>query len=86
MKLRDEAIARKTHELHVGARQLERISRHEPWVSWYAGIARRSLAIIDPIDCDCTLTSRDVDELARKASNGDEDALAEFTRRESIAA
>ena len=30
---------------------------------------------------DCTLTSCDREELRRRASNGDEDAFAELTRR-----
>lgn len=35
---------------------------------------------------DCALTSRDREDLRRRASGGDEDAYAELTRRELIAA
>jgi len=71
--LRDRAIVRKAEELHDEARQLERISRHQPRVSQRASEARRILA-------DCTLTTRSVDELRRQGTE-DDDALAELTRR-----
>lgn len=35
---------------------------------------------------DCALTSRDKEELRRRGTSGDEDAFAELTRREPIAA
>lgn len=35
---------------------------------------------------DCALTSRDKEELRRRGTSGDEDAFAELTRRELIAA
>jgi len=82
--LRDKAIARKARELREGAGQLERISRHQPRVSALAGEARRSLAAaelqVEP-GANCTLTSRDREDLRRLASDGDEDAFAELTRR-----
>jgi hypothetical protein len=90
-RLRDKAIARKAAKLRDEARQLERISQHQPRVSRLAGDARRSLAAAELQAApggvvDCALTSRDLGELTRRASSGDEDALAELTRREPVAA
>jgi hypothetical protein len=87
--LRDNAIAGKTRELHREARRLERISRHQPRVSQLVGEARRNLAAaelqVEP-GANCTLTARDKEDLQRLASSGDEDAFAELTRREVVAA
>ena len=88
-RLRDKAIARKAHQLRREAHQLEQISRHQPRVSQLVGEARRSLAAVelqlDP-GADCTFTSRDREDLQRLAFGGNEDAFAELTRREPVAA
>lgn len=84
-RLRDKAIARKARELHREARQLERISRHRPRVSGLIGEAAKEL-LAEARAADCTLTSRDKEDLRRLASSGDEDAFAELTRREPVAA
>jgi hypothetical protein len=87
--LRDKAINRQTEQLHRDARQLERISRNQPRVSQLVTEARRNLAAaelqLEPAP-DCSLTSRDAGELHRRASSGDEAALAEWCRREPVAA
>lgn len=93
--LRDEAINRKADELAEEARHLERISRDHPLIAAHAGIAKgaarraQELAeefIDEEVHADCTLTSRGPDELRRRASSGDEDALAESCRRQALPA
>lgn len=87
--LRDKAIERKARQLHREAGQLERISRHQPRVSQLVGEARRSLVAAESQanpGADCTLTSRSREDLRRLALSGDEDAFAELTRREPVAA
>lgn len=79
-QLRDKAIVRKTRELHREARQLERISRHRPRVSSLIGEAAKEL-LTETRAVDCSLTSRDKEELRRRASDGDKAAFAELTRR-----
>lgn len=49
-------------------------------------VATGFLSELQEADVDCTLTTRDQEDLRRRASSGDEDAFAELMRREPVAA
>lgn len=90
--LRDKAIHRKAGELAEDAQHLERLSRDHPLVAANAGVAkdaaRRAEQLAEEqveVHTDLSLTSRDDDELRRRAIT-DEDAVAEICRREAVPA
>jgi len=90
-RLRHTGAQKQAAEIRESTIHLRRQMRHDQRFQQIAGRAidqlglleHRSAEIVAAEDAvDCSLTSRDLDELRRRATNGDEAALAEWCRRE----
>lgn len=94
-RLRHIGAQRKAGKLRSETEQLQRTMRHDNRFQKVAGLAaialgdleRRAAEIVVTEDAtDCTLTSRDPEELRRLAADGNTDALSELNRRLAIPA
>lgn len=94
-RLRYISAQRKAGKLRSEAEQLQRTMRHDRRfqriadraVGELTALERRAEGIVVTEDAtDCTLTSRDPEDLRRLAADGNEDAAAELRRREVLPA
>ena len=92
-RLRHIGAQRKAGKLADETNQLKRTMRHDQRFARVAdkaidnleGLERRAAEIATTEEVtDCTLTSRDPDELRRLASDGNADAASELRRREVL--